>query len=96
MKRTLTLVAGCFLATSAWSEVQQPVSETTSDILAMVGDREITFPQLNTQLNSTAVVGLSTPALGTPERRTVMLTLLDKAISVNLLYLDAVKKGMQT
>lgn len=96
MKRTLTLVAGCFLATSAWSEVQQPVSETTSDILAMVGDREITFPQLNTQLNSTAVVGLSTPALGTPERRTVMLTLLDKAISVNLLYLDAIKKGMQT
>lgn len=95
MKKVLTLVAGCFLATSAWSESQQPVDEQASDILARVGDRIITFPQLNTQLNSTAVVGLSTPALGTPERRTVMLTLLDKAISVNLLYLDAVKHGMQ-
>jgi hypothetical protein len=65
------------------------------DLLARVGDRAITFPQLNTQLNSTAVVGLSTPALGTPERRTVMLTLLDKAISVNLLYLDAIDKNVQ-
>ncbi len=94
MKTLVTLVAGLVLATCAWGDRLQQTEQPDSDVLARVGDRIITFPQLNTQLNSTAVVGLSTPALGTPERRTVMLTLLDKAISVNLLYLDAVRQGM--
>ena len=44
-------------------------------------------------LNSSAMVGLSIPALGTPERNQVIITLLDKAISANLLYLDARKQG---
>jgi hypothetical protein len=95
MKTLMTLMAGFVLATSAWGDSAQESTQPDGDVLARVGDRIITFPQLNTQLNSTAVVGLSTPALGTPERRTVMLTLLDKAISVNLLYLDAVRKGVQ-
>lgn len=72
---------------------QQLPPGSPSDTVALVGSEPVTFSQLNTQLNSTAVVGLSTPALGTPERRTVMLTLLDKAISVNLLYQDALKQG---
>ncbi|MES9990966.1 MAG: peptidylprolyl isomerase [Candidatus Thiodiazotropha sp.] len=88
-----TLIVATFLVTSAWGESASERPQAENDNLARVGDRIITFPQLNTQLNSTAVVGLSTPALGTPERRTVMLTLLDKAISLNLIYLDAVAKG---
>jgi parvulin-like peptidyl-prolyl isomerase len=44
-------------------------------------------------LNSSAVVGLSIPALGTPERDTVRITLLDKMVSANLIYLDALAKG---
>jgi parvulin-like peptidyl-prolyl isomerase len=64
-----------------------------SDVIARVGDEIITFSELNTTLNSSAMVGLSIPALGTPQRSKVMLTLLDKAISANLIYLDAKEKG---
>ncbi|MEW8505418.1 MAG: peptidylprolyl isomerase [Candidatus Thiodiazotropha sp.] len=92
-KILLTLMAGSLLAASAWGDPAAETATADRNILAKVGDRIITFPQLNTQLNSTAVVGLSTPALGTPERRKVILTLLDKAISLNLLYLDAIDKG---
>jgi len=45
-------------------------------------------------INSAAIVGLSMPELGSPERDTVRITLLDKLISANLLYLDAVNKGV--
>lgn len=65
----------------------------TADIIARVGDETITYGQLSTMLNSSAMVGLSVPALGTQRRNTVMITLLDKAISANLLYLDAKQKG---
>ncbi len=64
-----------------------------ADTIARVGDEVIRFSQLNTLLNSAPVVGLSIPALGTPERNQVMVGLLDKAISANLLYLDALKQG---
>jgi len=64
-----------------------------SDIIARVGDEDITFSELNTTLNSSAMVGLSIPALGTPERSKVIITLLDKMISANLIYLDAKQKG---
>ena len=62
-------------------------------VIAQVGDQIITFNELNTMLNSSAMVGLSIPALGTPKRHQVILTLLDKVISANLLYLDAKEKG---
>jgi parvulin-like peptidyl-prolyl isomerase len=62
-------------------------------VIAKVGDEVITFNQLNTMLNSSAMVGLSIPALGTPKRSQVMVTLLDKVISANLIYLDAKKNG---
>jgi len=65
----------------------------TEGVIARVGDQLITFGQLNTMLNSSAMVGLSIPALGTPKRNKVMITLLDKVISANLLYLDAKKEG---
>lgn len=64
------------------------------DLIARVGDQIITYSEINTMMNSSAIVGLSMPELGTPERDTVRLTLLDKHISANLLYLDALKQGV--
>ena len=62
-------------------------------VVADVGGEQITFNELNLMLNSSAMVGLSIPALGTPERNQVIITLLDKMISANLLYLDAKRNG---
>jgi parvulin-like peptidyl-prolyl isomerase len=59
-----------------------------------VGDQAVTFNQINTMLNSSAVVGVSVPALGTPERDTARIVVLDKVISANLLYLDAKRQGL--
>lgn len=61
-------------------------------VVARVGDQVITFYQLNTMINSSPIVGLSMPELGSPERDTVRITLLDKLISANLLYLDALQQ----
>lgn len=72
---------------------KKAAQEGNGDIIARVGDQDITYSQLSTMLNSSAMVGLSVPALGTPERSQVILTLLDKAISANLIYLDAKEKG---
>lgn len=66
------------------------------DVIARIGDQVITFREINTMLNSAAIVGLSMPELGSPERDTVRITLLDKLISANLLYLDALQKGIDT
>ena len=87
------------MSTDAVASIQQKSSalakadQSSGDLIATVGNEIITFSQLNTMLNSSAMVGLSVPALGTPERTQVMITLLDKAISANLLYLDAFRKG---
>ncbi len=64
------------------------------DVIARVGDEAITFGEINVMLNSAAVVGLSIPALGTPARDMVRITLLDKIIDANLIYLDALRKGV--
>jgi parvulin-like peptidyl-prolyl isomerase len=64
------------------------------DTVARVGDQPITFSQINTMLNSSAVVGLSIPALGTPERDKVRILLLDRIVSAYLIYLDALKLGV--
>jgi len=61
--------------------------------VARVGDEIVTYAQLNSMLNSSAMLGLAIPALGTPERNQMMLALLEKAISANLIYLDAKDKG---
>lgn len=82
----------CFAAVHA--KTQQLAAGEPPDIIATVGDQLITYAQLNTRLNSSAVVGVSTPVLGSEERRTVMLALLDKAISADLLYLDAIRLGI--
>lgn len=68
-------------------------TDDADDVIARIGDEVVTYSQLSTMLNSSAMVGLSVPALGTQRRNQVMVTLLDKAISANLLYLDAKQKG---
>jgi peptidyl-prolyl cis-trans isomerase C len=96
----LSLLGGCgdksndATATPATSVPQAATAEQFSGVVATVGDEEITFSLLNTMLNSSAMVGLSIPALGTPERNQTIITLLDKAISANLLYLDARQRGV--
>ena len=74
--------------------VGQKAPAPSGDVVARVGDQDIHFSEINTMLNSSAVVGLSIPALGTPERDTVRITLLDKMVSANLIYLDALRKGV--
>jgi len=88
------LLAGCG-EDSPGPRAEQPAAGKPADpdVIARVGDQQITFSELNTMLNSSAMVGLSIPALGTPERHQVIMTLLDKVISANLIYLDAKKKG---
>ena len=81
-------------ATTGVSDTGTDLAEQHGDVIARVGDQDITFHDLNTLLNSSAVVGLSIPALGTPERDTVRIAVLDKFISSNLLYLDAIKQGV--
>ena len=76
------------------SKVASAPNGEPTDVVARVGDQVITFSQINTMLNSSAVVGVSIPALGSPERDTVRITLLDKIVSANLLYLDALKQGL--
>jgi parvulin-like peptidyl-prolyl isomerase len=80
-------------ATSADKETGSAAAQQNGDVVARVGDQAIHFSELNTMLNSSAVVGLSIPALGTPQRDTVRITLLDKVVSANLIYLDALRKG---
>ncbi len=94
MKRLLIFAFSSLLLTPAWAESPQVPEGAPADAVARVGDQTITYSQLNTQLNSSAVVGVSVPVLGSPERGTVMLTLLDKVISANLLYLDAIRQGV--
>ena len=92
---SLSLLGGCSDNTNATeaSSPQPVTAQQPEGTIARVGDQVITFNQLNTMLNSSAMVGLSIPSLGTPRRNKVMFTLLDKVISANLLYLDAKKKG---
>lgn len=78
-------------ATSAEATMSDGI---TDDVIARVGDQAIHFGEINTVLNSSAIVGVSIPAIGTPERDTARITLLDKFVSANLLYLDARKQGL--
>ena len=72
---------------------QAVITQQAEGTVARVGDQLITYSELTTMLNSSALVGLSVPALGTPKRSQVIITLLDKMISANLLYLDALAQG---
>ena len=65
------------------------------DVIAKVGDQSITFSQIDTMINSSDVAGMPIPVPGTRARNDTRLLVLDKVISANLLYLDALRNGMQ-
>jgi peptidyl-prolyl cis-trans isomerase C len=93
---TMLFVIPLFAAGSAAPpapDAQTPGNTVESDVIARVGDQPITFSEINVAMNSSAIVGISVPALGTPERDTVRMVVLDRFVSANLLYLDALKQG---
>ncbi|MCK9420725.1 MAG: peptidyl-prolyl cis-trans isomerase [Nitrospirae bacterium] len=69
-------------------------AQEPQDVIARVGDQTISLHEIDTMINSSTVVGLDIPAPGTPERNAARLSLLDKMISADLLYLDALKTGL--
>jgi hypothetical protein len=89
-------IAGCGEDQSQDSSSEIPAEKTDipADAIARVGDEVITYSQLNSLINSSAMVGISVPEIGTPERQQFMLGLLDNIISANLIYLDAKVKGI--
>lgn len=87
------LIAGFFLGVAfplGASAVAKP-----KDVIAKVGDQAITFSQIDIMINSSDMVGMQIPTPGTQARNETRLLVLDKVISANLLYLDALKKGIQ-
>ncbi len=69
-------------------------AQEPQDVIARVGDQTISLHEIDTMINSSSVVGLDIPAPGTSERNAARLSLLDKMISADLLYLDALKMGL--
>jgi parvulin-like peptidyl-prolyl isomerase len=90
----LLLLPVCATGSVARAADSAPKAIAVDDVIAKVGDQTITFGEINTALNSSAIVGLSIPAVGTPERDTARIVLLDRFVSANLLYLDALKQGV--
>ncbi|MGB5519801.1 MAG: peptidylprolyl isomerase [Gammaproteobacteria bacterium] len=64
------------------------------DVIARVGSEVITFSEVNKMLNDSALLGMSPPEPGSPEREQLMIELMDKAIAANLIYLDAKNNGI--
>ena len=79
---------------AATSESIEENAQAPDDAIARVGDQYITFSEINIAINSAAVVGVSIPTFGTQERDFVRLTMLDRLISANLIYLDALAQGI--
>lgn len=69
-------------------------AQEPQDVIARVGDQTISLHEIDTMINSSSIVGLDVPAPGTAERNAARLSLLDKVISADLLYLDALKMGL--
>lgn len=97
-KMLIAATAACYVslgyAPMLLARAEAPQTGQVNDVIAKVGDQTITFNEINVALNSSAIVGVSVPALGTPERDSVRVTLLDRFVSANLLYLDARKQGL--
>lgn len=89
-----TILTACFFLGIAFPLGASALAKS-KDVIAKVGDQDITFSQIEIMINSSDVVGMPIPTPGTPQRNEVRLLVLDKVISANLLYLDALKKGMQ-
>ncbi len=89
-----TILLSCFFLGVAFPLGAAALAKP-KDVIAKVGDQTITFSEIEIMINSSDMVGMPIPARGTSARNEVRLVLLDKVISANLLYLDALKKGMQ-
>ena len=96
----LPWLSACSEGALATAEAGKPAAKPEAgtkqpaDTIARVGDQVITFNAINTMINSSPIVGMSIPELGSPERDVVRITLLDKMISANLIYLDALDQGV--
>lgn len=69
---------------------------SVNDVIATVGNQPIRLSEIDMMINSSDIVGIKIPAPGTQARNEVRLTLLDKIISADLLYLDALRKHLDT
>ena len=65
-----------------------------ADVIARVGTQIITFSEIDSMLDRSVLLGLSPPEPGTPARERMMSELMHKAISANLIYLDAKQRGI--
>jgi len=83
-------LAGCLVLGVA--PVALATGDLPADAIAKVGDQIITMGQIDTMINSSSMVGMTMPAIGTPERNRTRLTILDRVISANLIYLDALRQ----
>lgn len=81
-------------AASGESGAQASARELPDDTIAMVGDQPITFNQIEIMINSSAMIGMNIPPPGTEERNQVRISLLDKIVSAELIYLDALDQGL--
>ena len=91
-RRFFFLLAACLgLGAPAAIQAAEGLSE---DVIARVGDQTITLRQIDTMINSSPIQGMPAPPVGTPERNTVRLTVLDKVVTANLFYLDARRQGL--
>ena len=90
----LPVCATATLASAAGADKATQADAVVNDVIAKVGDQTITFSEINVAMNSSAIVGISIPAVGTPQRDTARIVLLDRFVSANLLYLDALKQGV--
>lgn len=88
------LSLGLALPLAASGSAKPREAAAPKDVIARVGDQSITFGEIETMINSSDMVGMPIPPPGAPERNQVRLMLLDKMVSANLLYLDAVKQGL--
>ena len=93
MNRSLLTALVALWLTQAGATAPPTPDTQPRDAIARVGDQVIRFSELTARLNSATVGGLSVPALGSRGRARVMGELLGTAITVNLLYLDAVRHG---
>jgi hypothetical protein len=91
---SMMLSAGLFLGVAF--PLGASAAAKPQDVIAKVGDQTITFSQIDIMINSSDVAGMPIPSPGTQARNETRLLVLDKVISANLLYLDALKKGIQS
>ncbi len=89
-----TLIAGGLMCLGA-ALAEGSTSVSADDVIARVGDQSITFSQIEIMINSSDIIGMPVPPPGSRARNEARLLVLDKVISANLLYLDALRKGVQ-